>query len=85
MRREREANVHRDVEELDGAPVTASFGVATFERADDRLEDLVAAADEAMYRSKETGRNRVTVADRSDDGPKPPPTDTKEVVHEAGS
>ncbi len=85
MRRELEAKVHSHVPELAGEPLTASFGVATFEKADDRLEDLVAAADEAMYRSKETGRNRVTVADRSDEGPSPVPTDTKEVTHDAQS
>lgn len=45
--------------------VTASFGVAAFERADDRLEDLLSAADEAMYKSKSEGRNRVTLAGRA--------------------
>jgi diguanylate cyclase (GGDEF)-like protein len=85
MRRALEAHVHRDVEELGGEPVTASFGVATFEKADDRLEDLVAAADHAMYRAKKLGRNRVTVADRSDDGPDEVPTDTKEVRRDGTS
>lgn len=42
--------------------VTASFGVAAFEKAEDRLEDLLSAADEAMYKSKSGGRNRVTLA-----------------------
>ncbi|MCA9623310.1 MAG: diguanylate cyclase, partial [Myxococcales bacterium] len=41
-----------------------SFGVAALENADDILEDLLSAADKAMYDSKTAGRNRVTVADR---------------------
>ena len=40
---------------------TASFGVAAFEPADD-VGTLLKRADEALYRSKEAGRNRVTVA-----------------------
>ena len=85
MRRALAAHVHQDVTELGGEAVTASFGVATFEKADDRLEDLVAAADHAMYRAKTLGRNRVTVADRSDEGPVQIPIDTKEVERDASS
>ncbi len=40
---------------------TASFGVAAFEPADD-VGTLLKRADEALYRSKDAGRNRVTVA-----------------------
>ncbi len=46
-------------------PVTASFGVASFAAEDaaaNTPELLLRRADEAMYRSKEAGRNRVTVA-----------------------
>jgi diguanylate cyclase (GGDEF)-like protein len=63
MRAALEAEVSIQVAELDGEPVTASFGVAAFEHHDERLEDLVTAADAAMYRSKSAGRNRVTVAE----------------------
>lgn len=43
--------------------VTASFGVA--ERIDgESLDSLLARADAAMYRAKQTGRNRVVVAER---------------------
>jgi diguanylate cyclase (GGDEF)-like protein len=44
-------------------PVTLSFGVAASSK--DRLKDtysLVNAADKALYRAKENGRNRVEVA-----------------------
>ena len=47
-----------------GGPIsaTASFGVASFLRAGSR-ERLLAAADEALYRAKGAGRNRVESAD----------------------
>lgn len=47
----------------DGKPIsiTASFGVASFVRAGSR-ERLLAAADEALYRAKGAGRNRVESA-----------------------
>ena len=40
--------------------VTASFGIAQKERAHLTLDDLIAAADECLYQSKQQGRNRVT-------------------------
>lgn len=46
-----------------GAPlrVTVSIGVAAFVRGE-RLEDLVARADAALYEAKRSGKNRVVVA-----------------------
>jgi diguanylate cyclase (GGDEF)-like protein len=41
--------------------VTCSFGVAGISSALVTVEDLYEAADRALYRSKETGRNRVSV------------------------
>jgi diguanylate cyclase (GGDEF)-like protein len=43
--------------------VTASFGVATFEPSDADLEAVLLRADNALYRAKTTGRDRVVVGD----------------------
>jgi diguanylate cyclase (GGDEF)-like protein len=48
--------------EANGAGVTASVGVATYPDQAGSGESLVAAADAALYRSKDAGRNRVSVA-----------------------
>ncbi len=44
------------------ARVTASFGVASTTAVGYRLRDLLAHADEALYRAKRAGRNRVSAA-----------------------
>lgn len=41
-------------------PMTASFGVASYKKGD-TLEEVIQRADEAMYRAKKTGRNRVEI------------------------
>jgi two-component system cell cycle response regulator len=48
------------------APVTASAGVATYPENAKDAESLVRAADEALYASKEAGRDRVTASRRRD-------------------
>jgi diguanylate cyclase (GGDEF)-like protein len=45
--------------------VTASFGVATLPGSADDMRDLVAAADEALYRAKRAGKNRTVRAETS--------------------
>jgi two-component system cell cycle response regulator len=44
-------------------PVTVSIGVATFDTSFTSSEQLVSAADTALYIAKESGRNRVEVFD----------------------
>ncbi len=56
------------------APVTVSLGVAVFPEDAEDAESLVRSADEAMYRAKQKGRDRVVVAraDPSEIEPAPP-------------
>ena len=54
-----------EVSEVAGGPnVTISAGVATFPSDATGVDDLVAAADEALYESKRAGRNRVKSSTR---------------------
>jgi len=55
--------LHAPHEDNEGGIVTVSIGVATcIPKPGDDASMLVEAADAAVYRAKETGRNRVTVA-----------------------
>jgi len=42
--------------------VTASIGVATWRRANQSVQEVIQAADKALYRAKAAGRNRVETA-----------------------
>jgi diguanylate cyclase (GGDEF)-like protein len=46
---------------IDGICVTASFGVAQLNKEHKNFEDLLKDADTALYKAKESGRNRVVV------------------------
>jgi len=52
-------------------PVTASAGVATFPTHAGNVEGLIKAADEALYESKRSGRDRVTRSRRKAPAAKP--------------
>ncbi len=61
--------IHRAVEEMtiqspngDELSVTVSMGLACYPRDADNRNDLVKIADQALYRAKENGRNRLEVA-----------------------
>jgi len=46
--------------------VTVSIGVAEFTSKDGKLKQLISRADEALYQSKENGRNRVSISSPMD-------------------
>jgi diguanylate cyclase (GGDEF)-like protein len=59
-RRLAESGVHHEGRQL--PPITASVGVAEFPAAGGTAAAVLHAADEAMYRAKRSGRNRICVA-----------------------
>ena len=61
LRREIETNSHRGVRSVQLPPITSSFGLVTMNAAARTLDALVDQADQALYKSKQGGRNRVTV------------------------
>jgi diguanylate cyclase (GGDEF)-like protein len=56
----------------DGLHVTCSFGVAEWHRGED-LGDGIKRADEAMYRAKQHGRDRVEIELEARDAPESQP------------
>lgn len=53
--------IHDNVEKEIGIKVTISLGVAGRSSNCSTVEELIAAADRALFRAKENGRNRVEV------------------------
>jgi diguanylate cyclase (GGDEF)-like protein len=50
-------------EDTPGIPISASFGVATVANSGYELRQLMTDADDALYRAKRAGRNRVSLSD----------------------
>jgi diguanylate cyclase (GGDEF)-like protein len=46
-------------------PVSISLGLALFPQHGNTVEELIQAADAALYRAKQTGRNRLMIADEA--------------------
>ena len=57
--------------------ITVSIGISEYKFTDDSLEKLVNRADMALYRAKQTGRNRVMVFEEDENKPKRKPTAKK--------
>lgn len=57
LRRILESNTSAVIEEA----VTASFGLTEYRGDDDNMETMMERADRALYRSKDEGRNRVSI------------------------
>ena len=58
--------LRKGIEDLDVpgfGNVTCSFGIATFPEHASSRDTLIAAADRALYSSKDAGRNRVSVVE----------------------
>lgn len=47
-------------------PVTASFGLAEFPKHGQAIKELIEAADKALYYSKQNGRNKVSIYDKTE-------------------
>jgi diguanylate cyclase (GGDEF)-like protein len=61
FRRRIEAEAGKGVPSVPGLIITSSFGIAVMNPEAETLADLIDQADQALYHSKENGRNRVTV------------------------
>ena len=62
--KEKAESLRKELEALDinGLHVTASFGVVTLTKEHKSFEGLLKDADDALYKAKESGRNKVVVA-----------------------
>ena len=52
--------------------VTVTIGVTDLDAADDSFQDMIARADEALYRGKDQGRNQVVILRAGEPGTTPP-------------
>jgi diguanylate cyclase (GGDEF)-like protein len=72
-----------DTQAIVSIAVTASIGVAIYQLHGCTREEMIHHADQAMYRAKRTGRNRVCIADTSlDDASQMPPCRQEDLLIE---
>jgi len=64
LRAEIESHAQSAIRGTQVRQITSSFGVASLLTGAKTLKELIDHADQALYRSKESGRNRVTVHER---------------------
>lgn len=64
-----ESQIVDTIKQLDGHTVTASLGVAVYNKHHKDLLALVESSDKALYEAKESGRNKVCLADSSNSVP----------------
>ena len=61
IRADIEASANKAIRGTEVVPITSSFGVASMSLAASDIEGLIDQADQALYRAKQGGRNRVTL------------------------
>jgi diguanylate cyclase (GGDEF)-like protein len=61
MRKRIESAARAAVVGVEVMPITASFGIASLSAAAQSIEGLIDQADQALYASKQAGRNRATI------------------------
>lgn len=52
-------SVHTSIEQIGHRRVTASLGVSVFNEGSDTIDSMISRADQAMYNSKKTGKNKI--------------------------
>ena len=65
MRAEIESNARSAIRGTEVTTIAVSLGVASLSVAARSIEGLIDQADQALYKSKQTGRNRVTLWERA--------------------
>jgi diguanylate cyclase (GGDEF)-like protein len=65
LRAQIEAHASQTIRVADMRTITSSFGLSTQVMGAISLEELIDQADQALYQSKEAGRNRVTLFERA--------------------
>ena len=69
MRTSIEKNAGKGVRSVDGLKITSSFGMTLLTSPRQTLSELIELADQALYLSKESGRNCISVFTANDEAP----------------